>query len=154
MAIIGRIRKRGGLAVTIVAIAILAFVFSDLLTRNNTGGMPDKVASIDGMDIGINEYNTRSEQTEQQVKAQAPDGKMSNEQSFQAKLMAYQQLASEKLLSRECDLLGVSVGEEELNDMFLGTFISNIARQQFTDPKTGQYSTQTVRQIMSNYDRC
>ena len=63
MAIIGRIRKRGGLAVTIVAIAILAFVFSDLLTRNNTGGMPDKVASIDGMDIGINEYNTRSEQT-------------------------------------------------------------------------------------------
>lgn len=153
MAIIGRIRKRGGLAVTIVAIAILAFVFSDLLTRNNTGGMPDKVASIDGMDIGINEYNTRSEQTEQQVKAQAPDGKMSNEQSFQAKLMAYQQLASEKLLSRECDLLGVSVGEEELNDMFLGTFISNIARQQFTDPKTGQYSTQTVRQIMSNYDK-
>ena len=34
MAIIGRIRKRGGLAVTVVAIAILAFIFSDLLTRN------------------------------------------------------------------------------------------------------------------------
>ncbi|MBQ7984006.1 MAG: SurA N-terminal domain-containing protein [Bacteroidales bacterium] len=153
MAIIGRIRKRGGLAVTIVAIAILAFIFSDLLTRNRGEGMPTKVASIDNMDVNINEFNLRSESAERQMRSQLPDGKMSQEQSFQTKLMAYQQLVSEKLLDRECSLLGITVGEDELNDMFMGTFISNIARQQFTDPKTGQYNSQAVRQIMAQYDK-
>ena len=153
MAIIGRIRKRGGLAVTVVAIAILAFIFSDLLTRNRGEGMPTKVASVDNMDINNNEFNSRSEMSENNMRNQMPDGKMTQEQSFQTKIMAYQQLVSEKLLNRECSLLGISVGEDELNDMFLGTFISNTARQQFTDPNTGQYNAQTVRQIMSQYDK-
>ncbi|MBR1626764.1 MAG: SurA N-terminal domain-containing protein [Bacteroidales bacterium] len=153
MAIIGRIRKRGGLAVTIVAIAILAFIFSDLLTKNRGEGMPTKVASIDKMDININEYNSRSEMSENNMRQQMPEGKMSQEQSFQAKIMAFQQLVSEKLLARECDALGITVGEDELNDMFLGTFVSNVARQQFTDPTTGQYNAQNVRQIMSQYDK-
>lgn len=153
MAIIGRIRKRGGLAVAIVAIAILAFIFSDLFTRNRDGGMPNKVASIDGMDININEYNSRSEMTENQMRQQTPEGKLTQEQSFQTKIMTFNQLVSEKLIKRECDALGITVGEDELTDMFLGTFISNIARQQFTDPTTGQYNAQAVRQIMSQYDK-
>ncbi|MBR1774509.1 MAG: SurA N-terminal domain-containing protein [Bacteroidales bacterium] len=153
MAIIGRIRKRGGLAVTIVAIAILAFIFSDLLTRNRGEGMPTKVASIDKMDININEFNSRSEMSENEMRNRMPEGKMTQEQSFQTKIMAFQQLVSEKLLNRECNNLGITVGEDELNDMFLGTFVSNVARQQFTDPTTGQYNAQTVRQIMSQYDK-
>ena len=153
MAIIGRIRKRGGLAVAIVAIAILAFIFSDLFTRNRDGGMPNKVASIDGMDININEYNSRSEMTENQMRQQTPEGKLTQEQSFQTKIMTFNQLVSEKLIKRECDALGITVGEDELTDMFLGTFISNIARQQFTDPTTGQYNAQAVRQIMAQYDK-
>ncbi|MGP1514623.1 MAG: SurA N-terminal domain-containing protein [Bacteroidales bacterium] len=152
MAIIGRIRKRGGLAVTIVAIAILAFIFSDLLTRNRGEGMPNKVASIDNIDININEFNSRSELSENNMRRQVPDGKITQEQSFQTKIMAFQQLVSEKLLGRECKSLGITVGEDEQNDMFLGTFISNVARQQFTDPTTGQYNAQSVRQIMSQYE--
>ncbi len=153
MAIIGRIRKKGGLAVTVVAIAILAFIFSDLLTRNSSGDIPSKVASIDGIDVNINEFENRSDQNENQMRANSPEGKLSQDQSFQAKYMAFQQLISEKLLNREYNYLGITVGEEELNDMFLGTFVSNVARQQFTDPQSGQYSVQTVRQIMSNYDK-
>ena len=153
MAIIGKIRKRGGLAVTIVAIAILAFIFSDLLTRNRGEGMPNKIASIDNMDININEFNSRSELMENQMRNQLPDGKMSQEQTFEAKYRTFQQIVSEKLLQRECDIIGVSVGEDELNDMFLGSFISNTVRQQFTDPATGQYNVQNIRQIMAQYDK-
>ena len=152
MAIIGRIRKRGGLAVTVVAIAILAFVFSDLLTRNTGEGMPSKVASVDNMDININEFESLSELNENNMRSRTADGKMTQEQTFQTKIMAFQQLLSEKLLDRECSNLGITVGEDEISDMFLGTFISNVARQQFTDPTTGQYNTQNVRQIMSQYD--
>lgn len=155
MAIIGKIRKRGGLAVGIVAVAILAFIFSDLLTKNRGDSMPSKVASIDNMDVNINEFNSRSEQLEQQIRAQQPEGKMTQEQTFQAKLMAFQQLISEKLFNRECQKIGISVGEEETNNLFLGEekFLSNMARQQFTDPKTGQYNSQGVKQFLQQYDK-
>ena len=156
MAIIGKIRKRGGLVVTLIALATVGFIAGPEIVKwvnGESGGMPNKVASVDGLDININEFNLRSEQTEQQMRAQSPDGKMSQEQSFQAKLSAFQQIISEKLLYRECNALGISVGTEEYNDMFLGTFISNSVRQMFTDPQTGQYNTQAVRQIMSNPEK-
>ena len=49
MAIIGKIRKRAGIAVAVIAIAILSFVFSDIFTRSSN--VPNNIATIDGVEI-------------------------------------------------------------------------------------------------------
>lgn len=152
MAIIGKIRKRGGIAVAIVAIAILAFIFSDLLTRNGDS-RPSKIASINGIDINFNEFDEATTTIENNMKQQTKTNALNQEQSFQAKQQAFQQLVSEKLLNQECDKLGITVGEDEMNDMFFGTFIPQIVRQNFTDPKTGQYNAQAIKQYIAQFDK-
>lgn len=151
MAVIGKIRKHFGWGVTIiVALATLAFIFNDFGKRRSQA---TEIAKVDGMEVSFSEFESARERNENTYKARTQDGKLTSEQQFQVKAQTYYELVSEKLLNRECEKLGIVVGEEEMNDMFLGTFLSNEVRQLFTDPTTGQFNAQNVRQVMQQYDK-
>lgn len=151
MAVIGKIRKNFGWGVTvIVALATLAFIFNDFGKKNRR---VDKLASVDGMEISLAEFNETTTRLENNYKARTQDGKLTSEQSFQIKTQAYYELVSEKLLNRECGKVGIVVGEQETNDMFLGNFLASEIKQAFTDPTTGQFNAQAVRQVMQQYDK-
>lgn len=152
MAIIGKIRKRAGIAVAVIAVAILAFIFSDLWTRNG-GNRPTVLAKINGSDISFQEYELAVTNVENNLKQQYRTNNLTQEQSFAAKQQAYQSLLSQKLLRQECDKLGLVVSEDELNDMFFGDFIPLIVKQNFSDPKTGQYNAQAIKQYIAQFDK-
>ena len=152
MAIIGKIRKRAGIAVAVIAVAILAFIFSDLWTRNGAN-RPTVLAKINGSDISFQEYELAVTNVENNLKQQYRTNNLTQEQSFAAKQQAYQSLLSQKLLRQECDKLGLVVSEDELNDMFFGDFIPLIVKQNFSDPKTGQYNAQAIKQYIAQFDK-
>ena len=62
-------------------------------------------------------------------------------------------MVSEKLLKQECESIGLKVTEAEMNDMFFGTFIHPMVRQNFADPSTGQYNPQVVKQYIAQFDK-
>lgn len=152
MAIIGTIRKKAGvLVVAIIALAILSFIFTDLFS--NRDPRPTKIANVNGMDISFQEFETTTAKFEERLKQQYNTSSLSNEQSFEAKRQAYQSLVSEKLLKQECESIGLSVSEAEMNDMFFGTFVHPSVRQSFADPTTGQYNPQVVKQYIAQFDK-
>lgn len=152
MAIIGTIRKKAGvLVVAIIALAILSFIFTDLFS--NRDPRPTKIANVNGMDISFQEFETTTAKFEERLKQQYNTSSLSNEQSFEAKRQAYQSLVSEKLLKQECESIGLSVSEAEMNDMFFGTFVHPTVRQSFADPTTGQYNPQVVKQYIAQFDK-
>lgn len=152
MALIGTIRKKAGvLVVAIIALAILSFIFTDLFS--NRDPRPTKIASVNGMDISFQEFEAASTNAEENMKQQYNVASLSNEQTFVAKQQAYQGLVAEKLLRQECESIGLSVSEAEMNDMFFGTFIHPMVRQNFADPSTGQYNPQVVKQYIAQFDK-
>lgn len=152
MAIIGTIRKKAGvLVVAVIALAILAFIFTDLFS--NRDPRPTKIASVNGMDISFQEFETSTANFEENLKQQYNVASLSNEQSFVAKQQAYQSLVAEKLLRQECGNIGLTVSEAEMNDMFFGTFVHQMVKQNFADPTTGQYNPQVVKQYIAQFDK-
>ncbi len=152
MALIGTIRKKAGvLVVAIIALAILSFIFTDLFS--NRDPRPTKIASVNGMDISFQEFETAITNAEENMKQQYNVASLSNEQTFVAKQQAYQSLVAEKLLKQKCESIGLSVSEAEMNDMFFGTFIHPMVRQNFTDPTTGQYNPQVVKQYIAQFEK-
>lgn len=151
MAIIGKIRKRAGLAVAIIAIAILAFIFNDLFTKSKT--MPGSIAKINGIEITRAEFEEVSQTIEKNMKQQYQVENLTPEQSFIVRQQAYSELLNEKLLTGEYELIGISVGQEEMNDMFFGNFIHPMVMQNFADKKTGQYNKQAVSQYIAQFDK-
>ncbi|MFA7081153.1 MAG: SurA N-terminal domain-containing protein [Bacteroidales bacterium] len=151
MAIIGRIRKRAGIAVAIIAIAILSFVFSDIFTKNTSA--PNNIATVDGVEITRNEFEEMSQNIETNMKQQYKTDALNPEQSYTVRQQAYQELLNEKLLSAEYEKIGISVGKEELNDMFFGNFIHPMVIQNFSDPQTGNYNKQAISQYIAQFDK-
>lgn len=137
--------------VAIIALAILSFIFTDLFS--NRDPRPTKIASVNGMDISFQEFETAIANMEEYMKQQYRVASLTNEQTFDAKQQAYQSLVAEKLLKQECESIGLSISEAEMNDMFFGTFIHPSVRQQFSDPATGQYNPQVVKQYIAQFDK-
>ena len=152
MALIGTIRKKAGvLVVAIIALAILSFIFTDLFS--NRDPRPTKIASVNGMDISFQEFEITTANVEEQMKQQYNVASLTNEQTFAAKQQAYQGLVAEKLLKQECESVGLTVSQAEMNDMFFGTFIHPMVRQNFADPTTGQYNPQVVKQYIAQFEK-
>lgn len=137
--------------VAIIALAILSFIFTDLFS--NRDPRPTKIASVNGMDISFQEFETAIANMEENKKQQYNVASLTNELTFEAKQQAYQSLVAEKLLKQECESIGLSISEAEMNDMFFGTFIHPIVRQYCADPTTGQYNPQVVKQRIAQFDK-
>lgn len=152
MAIIGRIRKRAGIAVAIIAIAILSFIFSDIFSKSGNK-IPNNIGIVDGTEITKVEFDQMSQTIETNMKQQNKTDNLTTEQNYMVRQQAYQELLNEKLLAGEFSKLGISVGKDELNDMFFGDFIDPMVIQNFSDPKTGNYNKQQVSQYIAQFDK-
>ncbi|MDD2530626.1 MAG: SurA N-terminal domain-containing protein, partial [Bacteroidales bacterium] len=152
MAIIGRIRKRAGIAVAVIAIAILSFIFSDIFSGSGNK-VPNNMGTVDGTEITRNEFEEMSRTIETNMLQQNNTDNLTTEQNFMVRQQAYQELLNEKLLASEFDKLGISVGKDELNDMFFGDFIDPMVIQNFSDPQTGNYNKQAISQYIAQFDK-
>ncbi len=149
MGIIGSIRKHSGIAVTVVGIAIVAFIIGDLAKNKN--GVPD-MGRIDDQTITYNRYNEKVEEMENSYKAQQGVAQIPSDVEYQLRDQVWQNLVTETLTDKEFEKLGLQLSGAELNDMYMGTFVHPYIRQIFTDPQTGNFNPATVRQYMSNFD--
>lgn len=152
MAIIGRIRKRAGIAVAVIAIAILSFIFSDIFSGSSTK-IPNNMGVVDGTEITKLEFEEMSKTIETNMLQQSNTDNLTTEQNYMVRQQAYQELLNEKLLAGEFQKLGLSVGKDELNDMFFGDFIDPMVLQNFSDPKTGTYNKQAISQYIAQFDK-
>ena len=150
MAIIGRIRKHSAIAVTVIALAIVAFVIGDVFNKQQRGGI--NVGRIDGNDISYMEFEDKVHQQEDYYRRQTQKLQVTNEELYMLRDNAWNQILQERLLAKEFNTLGLSVSKAELSDMFLGTFIHPALLQAFTDPSTGEYNRFAVAQRIDDFD--
>ena len=134
MGIIGSIRKHSWVAVLIVGVAIVAFIIGDL-SKNRS---QPTFAKIDGEEITYNYFNSRVAQLEE-------DYQMRGASSYAFKESVWQQILQERLLGKEIDALGIEVSDAEVSDMYVGRFIHPNLQQQFTNPQTGAYDREGIK---------
>ena len=140
MGVIGTIRKHSAIAVTVVGIAIVAFIIGDL--RKNS--RQEKFAKIDGDEVTYNYFNSVVNQREETLR-------MYGLKNYALKEVVWQEIVQDKVLGKEMDALGIQVGDKEMNDMFLGRFIPASLQQQLANPQTGAYDKEYVRMIISQF---
>lgn len=149
MGIIGTIRKHSGIAVAVVGIAIVAFIIGDVF--KNQRGVPD-LAKINGSVVTYQHFNELCEEAEMNYKMQQGVNQVPSDVSYQLRDQVWQNLLNENLLDEQFEKLGLTVSTAEVSDMFLGQFIHPALRQQFTDPKTGQYQAAEVKNFIEHFD--
>jgi peptidyl-prolyl cis-trans isomerase D len=150
MAIIGEIRKHYWLLVAIIGVALLLFVLSDF--QRKQGKQTNTVGIIAGEKIAITEFNKRVDENSEMQKANSGKENLTAEESYQIRQQTWQQVVNEIVMSKQYDILGVSVSVEELDDLIRGNNPHQYIRQSFTDPNTGQFDQKAVNNFLQNLD--
>jgi len=151
MAVIGKIQKNSLLLLLVIGGAMLAFIFTDLLSNVGGGEEQTQTANIagewsDNDEARLTELNSnflsRAKQTFYSNKEN--QGKeFTGEQT--AKDQAFNELVRRKLMNKELNALGLTVSAEELNDMVLGSHIHPwIAGERSFQNALGEFSKDSV----------
>lgn len=153
MALIGDIRKRSGLLVIIIGVALAAFVLGDLLS--NRGGSRkgmNNLAEINGEKILATDFNQRVEDNMEAQKLNTQKENLTAEEQFQIRQQTWEQVVNETLLQEEVSKLGLTVTTEELDDQIRGKNPHSYIVQSFRDPQSGQFDPASVVNFLKNLD--
>lgn len=146
MALINTLRRRmGKIVVGVVALAMFAFILTDLLQSNSTllGGNDTTIAEIGGDDISYQQFQEKVEQLSYTF-AVNNGRNPSSEEMETVRTQAWNALILENAYQSQFNALGITVTDEEIIDMVQGNNIDPQIRQFFTDPNTGQFSRDNV----------
>ena len=151
MAIITKIREQSGVAVGVVAIAMIAFVMAGLFTGNaQLFNSSPTVGEIDGHEITQQEFNRRMNRLSQ-LFTQAYGRQPQDAEIERFRQQIWQELLVEYAYEPELDKVGVEVTAEEIEDMMSGNNISPSVSAYFKN-KQGQLDRTLLKNFLDNYE--
>ncbi len=155
MAVIGRIRKHSGLLVTIIGIALLAFIVG--MSKSDFGWFnqrPDtNIGEINGRKISYIDFDKKVSEQIENIKERSKKDNLTEEEDYQAKQMTWTQMTKEMILGEEYNDLGITVSPDELFDLVQGKNPHQYILQYFKDPNTNQYNPQLVINFLKQLDQ-
>jgi len=152
MAIIGSIRKRSGLLVLIVGLALAAFILNDLFTKSRRR-MPTNLAVIDGEKISYYDFEAKVKEQEESFKKQTGEEKIDQETRNQIIQQTWMQLKREIIFKKQYEKIGITVSEDEKFDMVQGKEPHAYVVRAFSDPKTGTFNANNVIEFLKTLDQ-
>ena len=152
MALIGKIRKRGGLITILIGIALASFVLGDFWRKNSKGGKTSNIGEVSGDKITYVDFQKKIAQQEDMAKQQS--GKdMTADERYKLEEDTWKTLVRDIVLGKEYDDLGLNVSSDELWDLVQGKEPHQYIMQNFADPQTGQFNPEQVRNFLKNLDQ-
>lgn len=150
MGLMSYLRNRAGVVVTIIGLAIVAFLLGDIINYGTPFWMKsqNQVGNINGESIDYQLFNANVEQTTAMYQQQM-GGAASPQIRTYAVQQVWNQFISQELLKQEIDKIGLSVSKDELNSLVTGSTPSQQIVQTFTNPETGTFDRNQLNNFIS-----
>jgi len=143
MATLEKIRNKAGLLVTVVGVALFAFIIGDLLNSGSSfiSRNQNNVVVVDGEAVDYQEFLSRENEITEFVKIQNGIQNLPEQYVTQIRQSVFDEIITEKILYPRFEELGIVVTPQEMTDMVEGENISPILLQDqlFTNPQTGMF---------------
>ncbi len=156
MATLEKIRSKGVLLVTVVGLALLAFIVGDFLNSSSSffNRSREIVAKIVGEDINIKEYQAAIDQMTDVYKIETGKNELGEDIMSQLRNSVWENMVNEKILNAEAKKIGLTVSEKELSDRLFGNNIHPlILQRRVFAGENGQFSRQQLMQFLSSLEQ-
>ena len=156
MAIIGKIRSKGGLLIAIfVGSALLAFILGDLLGPGGSllNTRQFDIGEIAGEPIPAQYFDKKVQDAIDNYKQQSNLPSADQSTIDMLREQAWNQEVNEIILGIEYTKVGVAVHADEVFDLITGPSPHRLIVQAFSNPETGQFNPQDVINFLKNMDK-
>ncbi|MBO6026458.1 MAG: peptidylprolyl isomerase [Bacteroidales bacterium] len=144
MAAIEKIRKRSGLLIAIIGLALLAFVLQDLF-QSSGRHREYNVAVIDGEKVPYKDFEDLKNKNLDNMK-RSYGNSLTSSQIYSTYNSTLEQMIKDHIMNKEYAAIGMNVTADELYDQFVGEEPHQWVMQNFSDAN-GNFD----RQMMENY---
>lgn len=155
MATLEKIRSKGVLLVTIVALALFAFIIGDFLTQGSSffNQSKETVADINGTKVNIRDYQDMIDQVVIVQKIESGINEVDERTMDQIRSYVWESMINQQLLEIEAAKMGLAVTKEELSDRIIGNNVHPLVAQRkvFFD-QTGRFNKAILVQFLSQID--
>ena len=152
MASLQKIRNHGALLITIVGLAMLAFILGDFLNSGSSffNRSRENVGVIEGQKIHYTEYEAAKEQLTEVYKIESGRSDFDEDTYAQIRNQVWNMLMMDYTLRAQAKEIGMDVTVDELSELCIGENPHQIlrARRAFMD-ENGQFSRDAVKNLIA-----
>ena len=153
MATLQKIRNRGKILIATVGLALFAFIAEEFvrsLTYTQTESR-QRVGEIYGEKINVQEFNALVEEYTDVVKFTQGVNTLSEDQLSMFRDQVWQSLVNEKVMQHECEKLGITVTDAEMQDIINNGRNPMLAQTPFRTAQ-GTFDVNALKQFLNQYN--
>ena len=154
MATLQKIRNRGKILIAVVGLALFAFIAEEFVrslsyTRSETR---QRIGKVYDENVSVQEFNALVEEYTDVVKFSNGINTLSDDQMSMIRDQVWQTLVNQKLIEHECNKLGITVSDAELQDIINNGRSPMLAQTPFRTQQ-GTFDINALKQFLSEQNR-
>ena len=155
MAALGKIRKRGVALVIIIGLGLFAFIAEEAFrsceaTKNQ---QRQQIGEVLGNKINVQEFQALVDEYQEVVKMSQGVDNLSEEQLNSLKDEVWNSFVNEQIVKSEADKIGLTVTDEELQNMMKEGTNPMLMRTPFVNQQTGRFDVTMLTKFLADYKK-
>ena len=155
MAALGKIRKRGVALVIIIGLGLFAFIAEEAFrsceaTKNQ---QRQQVGEVLGNKINVQEFQALVDDYQEVLKMTQGVDNFTEEQLISIKDEVWNEYVNEQIIAHETELLGLTVTDEELQNIMKEGTNPMLLRSPFVNQETGRFDATMLTKFLADYKR-
>ena len=153
MAAIGKIRSWGTVLVSVIGLALFAFIAEELVrsTDSMRNDSRQQVGEVLGKKISVQEFQSLLNEYQQVIKMTQGRESLSEEEMNQVKDMVWNSYVQTSLIEKEAQELGLTVTDQELQNVLKEGTNPMLAQTPFINQQTGRFDANQLKKFLADY---
>ena len=153
MKALGKIRSKGILLIIIIGLGLFAFIAEEAFRSCNgiKGQNSQQIGEVLGEKIYVQDFQKLLDEYQDAMKLTMRTDNLSEDQLNQLKDQVWQQLVSERVMKEDCKKLGLTVTEDELQNVLNDGTNQLLTQTPFVNQQTGRFDVSILKQFIDAY---
>lgn len=155
MAALGQIRKRGVILAIIIGLGLFAFIAEEAFRscESSHNEQRSQIGEVLGQKISAQDFEKLVDEYADAVKFRMQRDNLSDDEMNQVRDQVWQQLISDKIMDKECSKLGLTVTDQELQNVLNQGTNQMLLSTPFINQQTGRFDANALRQFLDEYNK-
>ena len=155
MAALGKIRKRGVTLVIIIGLGLFAFIAEEAVrsceaTKNQ---QRQQIGEVLGSKVNVQEFQSLVDEYQEVLKMTQGRDNFTEEELNQIKDQVWSQFVSNKIIAAEAEKIGLTVTDEELQNVMKEGTNSMLLQSPFVNQQTGRFDVTMLTKFLADYKK-
>ena len=155
MAAIGKIRSWGPVLATVIGLALFAFIAEEMFRSCEATGNErrQQVGEVLGKKISVQDFQSLVDEYQEVIKMTQGRDNLSEEELNQVKDQVWQQFVNNTIIETEAEKLGLTVTDEELQNILKTGTNPMLMQTPFVNQQTGRFDVSQLTKFLADYKK-